>query len=479
MNPENLPTASFINPNGDNRGEVERLSRRILDLILQRATTAGNRQPLPEVNFSDNLIAVPDSPVSEDELLESLSEILSGSMNPGNPGYIGHMDTMPTTVSILGDLAAASINNNMLSLEMSPVLSRLEQGLLRELAKLFGFGDAAGGVMLAGGSLANLQALAVARNSHFASLEKGISRLEKQPVFFASEVAHTSLQKASMILGLGTEGVVKIAVNNDSQMNADDLTRKIDKARAEGKAPFCIVGTAGTTTTGNIDPLARIAEIAAAERLWYHVDAAHGGALIFSPKYKDKLDGIERADSITFNPQKWLYVAKTCAMVLFKKASVLRDSFRVAAPYMKETAGFTNIGEISVQGTHHADILKLWLSLRHIGKSGYAHLLEESCKLARHFFAQIKKRKFLQTAGNLETNIVCFRFAPATINESETDYLNIQLQQYLLNEGRTFFSLPVYHEKRWLRAVLLNPFIDEAAIDAVFTFIDDFAARFS
>lgn len=477
MNLENIPEASFIDPNGGNREEIARFARAMFEIVLFQATTASRRSPLPEIDFSSNAINIPDSPVPEVELLENLTNILAASMNAANPGYIGHMDTMPAAASIFGDFAAAAINNNMLSLEMSPVLSRLENALLRQIAGMFGFDEESGGVMLAGGSLANLQALAVARNKTFNSLKNGLAAIERQPVIFASEAAHTSLQKAAMLLGFGTSGVVKVAVNSDSQMDLSDLERKIGTAKNERKAAFCIVATAGTTVTGNIDPLAEIAEIAKENNLWFHVDAAYGGALVFSEKYKAKLAGIERADSVTFNPQKWLYVAKTCAMALFKDKKVLQDSFRISAPYMKETEDFTNIGEISVQGTHRADVLKLWLTLQHIGKAGYDKLIEESFRLTEYFVEQIKKREFLQLASKPETNLVCFRLTLSGYDYERLSELNLRLQNFLLREGGTFLSLPTYRRERWLRAVLLNPFINEKTIQNVFSNIDDFFSR--
>ena len=178
-------------------------------MILSNAATGAERSPLSveDQNIVDDLSVINSLPATENELFEAFGQILAGSMNAAHPGYIGHMDTHPTTVSLLGDFAAAALNNNLLSLEMSPVLSRLENALLREIAGLFGLDEHAGGV-IAGGSLANLQALAVARNAKFGTLETGIFNLGKQPILFASEAAHVSVEKAAMLLGLGTSAVV-------------------------------------------------------------------------------------------------------------------------------------------------------------------------------------------------------------------------------------------------------------------------------
>ncbi|MBA4124129.1 MAG: aspartate aminotransferase family protein [Acidobacteria bacterium] len=475
-----IPISAFVDPQGNNREQIKLLVEQFVSLVIDCASEANERSPLPLTTINFDSLKISDDGIPEKEILDDLHRILSESMNPAHTGYIGHMDTMPTTFSILGDFAAAAVNNNMLSLEMSPVFSRLENALVKQTGRLFGLGENSGGLMIAGGSLANLQALAVARNFFFDSRENGVVGLEQQPVIFASEAAHTSILKAAMLLGLGTASVVKIKINRDSQMEAADLRQKIEQSKTEGKAPFCVVGTAGTTVTGNIDPLEEINLVAKEFKLWFHVDAAYGGALVFSEKYRHRLAGIEYADSITFNPQKWLYVAKTCAMVLFKDAGLLDSSFRVAAPYMRGGGGddeLINIGERSVQGTHHADILKYWLSLQHIGKSGYSQLIDESYRLSTYLAEQIKSRAFLKIAGKPELNLVCFRGEPDWITLSGWDDWNARLQSYLLRQGSIFVSLPVYRESRWLRTVFLNPFTNEEIIDALMTNVDAFAAN--
>jgi len=431
---------------------------------------------LPPNSFNFDLPEIPHSGITETQLIERLQVVLEGCMNPAHPGYIGHMDSMPTTASVLGDLAAAAVNNNLLSLEMSPFFSRMEAHLIKQVAALFGFEEGTG-VMLSGGSLANLQALAVARNAAFHVDEQGLNALGRQPVLFASEGAHTSIQKAAMVLGLGTSAVIRIATNGDSQMKGEELSKAINRAFAEGKFPFCVVATAGTTVTGNIDPLPEISAIAKKHDLWFHVDAAYGGALVFSNAHRHRLTGIEVADSITFNPQKWLYVAKTCAMVLFRENRILEQVFRIPAPYMQDKESFTNIGEISLHGTQHADVLKLWLSLQHIGRLGYEQLITESYALTTFLIEQIRKRPGLELVSQPDTNIVCFRSRPSHLSESSWDKWNLALQDYLLQEASIFLSTPMYRNSRWLRVVLLNPFTDESTLELMFRHIDKFVRQ--
>ncbi|MEL7034140.1 MAG: aminotransferase class I/II-fold pyridoxal phosphate-dependent enzyme [Cyanobacteria bacterium J06592_8] len=477
MNLSELPITAFIDPQGKNRNEIEQLTRQVLDLIFSHLATAANYSPLPETGDLTDLIPIPENSLPESDLLEKLNRIITQSTNAANPGYMGHMDSMPTTISILAELVAASLNNNMLSVEMSPVFSRLEFNLIQQLARLFNLGEKSGGVMGSGGTLANLQALTVARNQKFNSKASGIYAQTQQPVFFASEVAHTSLQKVAMLLGLGTSAVIPIQTNQNSQIIIEDLKYKIEQAKLEGKIPFCIVATAGTTTTGNIDPLEQMAEIAHQHNLWFHVDAAYGGAIIFSPQHRQKLKGIEQADSITFNPQKWLYVARTCAMVLFREFQQLETEFRISAPYMQTTDDLVNLGEISVQGTRHADVLKLWLSLQHLGKKGYSQLIDESYRLTEYFWKKLLTIPDLEVVGEPDMNIVCFRSIPTQILPENQDQWNTDLQAYLLKNANIFLSLPAYRGHRWLRTILLNPYLDQTQLDRLIQQIYQFTQK--
>ncbi|MEO0541827.1 MAG: aminotransferase class I/II-fold pyridoxal phosphate-dependent enzyme, partial [Cyanobacteria bacterium P01_A01_bin.105] len=356
-----LPPTAFIHPDGQNRDEIAALLHQVIDLLVETMAQAGSRSPLPGPLVLDDWANLSATSVDVERLLEQVRSQLQHSMNAAHPGYIGHMDSMPTTLSVAGDMLAAALNNNMLSVEMSPVFSRLEVLVLRQVAQLFGLGPQANGVLVSGGSLANLQALIVARNVAFDALETGIPS-GQTPVFLVSEVAHTSFKKAAMVMGLGTKAAIPVATNRNSQIDLDDLIAKLSQAKTTGQQPFAIVATAGTTVTGSIDPIAEMAAIAKSHQLWFHVDAAYGGALMVSDRHRSQLAGIELADSVTFNPQKWLYVAKTSAMVMFRQFDLLQHHFRVLAPYMNEHSDWPNLGELTVQGTRHTDILKLWLS---------------------------------------------------------------------------------------------------------------------
>ena len=476
-----LPNTAFIDPTGGNRDEVEALLRQAVTLVVEELSHANARSPLPSPPSTAILkqwAAIPERSVAADVLLEQVRSQIHYAMNAAHPGYIGHMDSIPTTLSVIGDLLVAALNNNMLSVEMSPVFSRLEPLVMRQLAAKFGLGAQAGGVMVSGGTLANLQALTVARNVHFDAVEKGLVGLTRQPVFFVSAAAHTSMQKAAMMMGLGSQAAIAIRTNANSQIDIADLKDRLAEAKQVNQQPFAIVATAGTTVTGNVDPIEEMGAIARQHNLWFHVDAAYGGALIFSPEHRHLLAGTSQADSITFNPQKWLYVAKTCATALFKNFDVLKQHFRILAPYMGDDEQWSNLGELTVQGTRHPDILKLWLSLQHIGTMGYAEIIRHSYALTSQFTSEIHSRPWLQLASQPQMNLVCFRLVPPWVDSDRLNDLNKQLQQYLLSlpdpAASVFLSLPTYQNQRWLKAVLLNPYTSSDTIRQLFVQINRF-----
>jgi len=475
MNLTDLSKTAFINPSGSNSSEISALLKRVLEEVLDFSTNAERYPCIPDEPDELESFEFPDFPVGQEAFIKLIQTTLKNSMNPLNPAYIGHMDTMSSTASLAGDLTAAAINNNMLSREMSPFFAELEENITTYMAQKFGLGKKSGGVMLSGGSLANLQALTVARNHMLDTASQALHELPGQPVILASEAAHTSLQKAAMVLGLGNQGVQWVPTDSDSKMGTVALRKILVELKQNRQLPFCLVGTAGTTTTGNIDPLSELSAIAKEHNIWFHVDAAYGGALMFSHKHKHLLAGIEHADSITFNPQKWMYVAKTNAIVLFRNKQLLQREFRISAPYMKEDSETVNIGEISLQGTRHADILKLWLTLQHIGLNGYRQLIYESFELTEYMKREIEKRPFLKLSGKPEMNILCFRATPASLPQEKWDAYNVQLNSYLLEEANYFLSLPNYRSQKWQRAVLLNPYLNKKDIKLLFRYIDHFS----
>lgn len=433
-------------------------------MVVDHLSDAATRSPSPEQEEFPDFALIPDAPMSSDELFRRAAFLMCQSRNLPHPGYIGNMESLPTTMSVIGAMLMASTKNNMLAEEMAPFLTRIEPEVMRWFAARFGLGPNSGGGMLAGGTLANLQALTVARNARFGAKTTGIWGQKKAPVFFASEAAHSSLQKSAMTMGLGTSAVIAVRADANSRMDVADLDRKIQRSRDIGQEPFCVVATAGTTITGNIDPLADIAQVTRKHDLWLHTDAIYGGALIFSNLHAHRLGGIEESDSVTFNLHKWAYLGTTSSMVLFKDLSKLEDNFRISAPYMNDASRAPNLGELSLQGSRQADIISLLLTLQHLGLSEYGRLIDDRIELARYLYTRLQATGVIETAGQMDTNILCFRPRTSSVGTGN-DVLAAKLQAYLLHHKNLCLTLPLYRGTRWLKADILNPFTDKALMD--------------
>ena len=464
---------AFVDPTGKNLEQIKKIIYKTIELVFKKISNAESYPPIIDKKVFKNF-NLNDLPISEKEIFKKIKKIINYSMNSSNPNYLGHMDSLPTTMSIVGDLISSSLNNNMLSKETAPILTEIETLVIESFAKKFRLGNQSGGIMLAGGSLSNLQAIGIARNRFFGSSDKGLIGLKRQPYIFASEYCHTSIQKAAMILGLGTNSVVLVPTDSKGKMSTLALRQLIqDKINNNGH-PFCIVATAGTTMAGSIDHLNEIAEVAEKYKIWMHTDSVYGGALIFSEKYKHKLNGIEKSDSISFNPQKWLYITKTCSMLLLKNKKYLYSDFFIPLPYVTKNKNDFHSGEISVQGTRYPDVLKLWLSFQHLGRITYSKLINHSYDVTKRFKSEVIKRKYLQLAFDPEMNILCFRALPKEIDYNNYNTWNSKLRNFLLKKYNIFFSICEYKGCDWLRAIILNPFISAKHIFRIFKGIDDF-----
>jgi glutamate/tyrosine decarboxylase-like PLP-dependent enzyme len=291
---------------------------------------------------------------------------------------------------------------------------------------------------------------------------------ERSPVFFASEDAHASVVKGAMIAGLGAEGAIGVHTDSEGRLDPDDLHVRYEEAVAAGRAPFAVVATAGTTVTGSIDPIAVLGAFARERGLWFHVDAAWGGGLQLSDSLRARLDGIEAADSITFCPQKLLLVGLSSSVILFRDMDRMERAFRTSFPYVDRRDDFVNRCEIGVQGSRPAEVLKLWLTLQHVGRRLHGELVDRWVALADAVAAEVTRRPFLTLACVPQSGIVCFRGAD--------DARTAALHTAVAREAGIHLSLVPYRGARWLRAVFANPFVEGSVVGRIFDVVDACAA---
>jgi glutamate/tyrosine decarboxylase-like PLP-dependent enzyme len=287
---------------------------------------------------------------------------------------------------------------------------------MRWIGERVGWPGEFNGTFTSGGNEANFSGLALALASKFPeAVEEGVAVIGGQPVLYASAESHHSLDKSAGLLGIGRKALRRIAVNDAAQLDAENLAAAIAQDIAAGRKPFCVVSTAGTTNSGTVDDLIAISEICRKHQLWLHVDGAYGGVAIFSNRHRDLVRGIERADSLTVDPHKWMAMPFAAGVILTSHPETLERAFSVSAPYMPKAAGaqLPDNSRISTQWTRRMNSLKLWLTLRVHGRQAYEELIDCQLKLAKSFVAWVKASEDFELAVPPMLPIVTFRLKPA------------------------------------------------------------------
>jgi len=362
------------------------LLNKTTQILCDWFSKADKNGPLP-FDESFNCIMPSEDGNSEEDLFSEIESLLNNSFNPVHPGSLAHLDPPPLIFSILGDLIAAGINNNLLAYELSPSVTLLEESLCKWFAKKIGFNDYSGGIAASGGTLSNLNALIAARNN------AGLGS-DPNSVLLVSEDAHSSFVKCIRVMGLDTRNLVRIKTDNQGRMDINDLRNSLDKCSIENKKIFAVVATLGTTVRGAIDPIQEISEICKARNIWLHIDGSIGGIFAVTSIPIKGLNNINQANSITINPQKIIGITKTSSLLLVSNMSTLENTFNTGLPYISSKENILNRGEIGIQGSRPAEVIKLWLGLRFLGLNGIENILKSSIKRKDFFIKNICKNKF-------------------------------------------------------------------------------------
>ena len=399
---------------------------------------------------------------SEEDLFSEIESLLNNSFNPVHPGSLAHLDPPPLIFSILGDLIAAGLNNNLLAYELSPSITLLEESLCKWFAMKLGFKDSSGGIAASGGTLSNLNALITARNN---------AGLGSNPnsVLLISEDAHSSFIKCIRIMGLNDTNLVKIKTDNQGRMDINNLRKSIDICLIENKKIFAIVATLGTTVRGAIDPIKEISDICKKRKIWLHIDGSIGGIFAVTSIPIEGLNNICQANSITINPQKIIGITKTSSLLLVSDISTLKNTFSTGLPYISSKEDTTNRGELGIQGSRPAEVIKLWLGLRFLGLNGIEDILKSSIKRKEFFIENISKNKFEIYSGPL--HIVSFLPKGLTIKDSD---FWTQAKVNELMKNNFMLSRPKFKGKYYLRVVMGNYNTKDSHIEELLRFIETY-----
>jgi aromatic-L-amino-acid decarboxylase len=400
---------------------------------------------------------------------EFARDVAPHAMQVPSPRYFGQFNPTPLAIGVWADALCSSLNQNAGAWRNGPSSALIEAQVIRWLCALLGYGDKAFGVLASGGSEANLIALKCARDQMSADIAReGVQPSNGKLTFYSSEQCHYSVEKSLDILGLGRANLRKIETDDRFHVRVDRLRESIEEDRVKGNRPCGIVGVAGTTSTGVIDPLPELAALAREYDCWFHVDAAYGGALAFSDKHRAKLRGIELANSITFDPHKWMFVPFSCGATLVRDGGqVLRDSFDMSPEYLNEDRGFADAPfdffRYGQMGTRRFNSLKLWMCFKFMGKAGYAETTERHIELTDYLAERLDQLPEFEGVGETETAVCCFRYLPDEVRvlaPDEQDRVQQALQQRVERSGRAFFPSTVLHGRRALR-VNINSYLTE------------------
>src|SRR5947209_5578076 len=437
--------------------------RELDELPVTSDATPGEREKL----FDEPL---PANGISADEILARFErEIAPNAMQIPSPRYYGLFNPTPLPIAVWADALASVINQNGAAWRNSPSASIVEARVLRWLCQLVGYGQESFGTLTSGGSEANLIGLKCARdNAQRDVRDHGVRAATGDMVVYASEECHYSLIKSVDILGLGRFGLRKIETDERFHIRTDLLREAIASDKEAGKIPCCIAGAAGATSTGIVDPLDELADVARETSCWFDVDAAYGGALALSEKHKHLLLGIERADSITFDPHKWMFVPFACGAVLVRGGGrVLRDAFDITPEYLSEERGgedveydFFRYGQL---GTRRFNALKIWMALKFMGTRGYAEVIERQIELTQYLARRLDELPDFARVGEIETAVCCFRFLPEEVRAQDAakqDSIQKKLQQRVERSREAWISTTVLKSRRALR-VNINSFLTE------------------
>ena len=398
--------------------------------------------------------------------LDDVESVLRNSVRTTAPGFMNPLWGGLSIASIAGELVTAATNTAMYTYEIAPIATLIESSILKRMAELADFGTSQG-TLTTGGSNGNLLGMLCARQVKFPmSSHTGFDGTNM--VAFVSEESHYSFSIASNVIGIGHSNLIKVRCNEHGQMRPDALEEEIEYALREGRIPFAVLATSGTTVKGSFDPLREIAEVAHKYELWMHVDAAWGGSCLVSSQYRSLMDGIELADSFCWDAHKMMGVPLICSAFIVKDADVLRAvcSNGNTAHYLYiETGDDVDLGRYSLQCGRRNDALKLWLAWREIGDAGWAAMVERFMDLANYLEEQVKNHPSLELMSERMWTNVCFRY----VGDSSTDErnrINAELRQRLIQDGRFMVSRSTIDESIILRSVIANRSVTETSLDA-------------
>jgi aromatic-L-amino-acid decarboxylase len=473
-----------------------------LDFLYDQAAERAMGDPAPYAELRARFFgpaggpaSAPASPVPIAEILDEFRDRLAGGqMNAQHPRQFGYFTPPPLPVSMMGELLAQMTNQGVDVWHAGPLATFVEEEVVRWLCDVVGFGPGSFGLLTSGGVMANFMGMALARDIHLGRLlgsgkpPRG-AQLEGVRVY-TSDQTHFSIGRALDLLGFAPETLVVIPSDERFRLHGGPVSAAIKRDRAEGLTPFAIAAVAGSTNTGSVDLVGELADVANAEDLWLHVDAAYGGAARLSARDAGRVPHLELADSVTVDPHKWFFQAYDIGGLLVRDGTHLGHVFGGRAPeyyrggetpaagaepgHHDDHADQLNFYKLGFEGTRRWRALKLWMSWKHLGSEGFARLIEANDDLAALLARRCAESDdFEATPETPELSVVCFRHHPGVragataISAAELDAHQDRLQRALEVSGEGWLTTTRLRGGTWLRAGILNYLTTEDDIDGL------------
>jgi glutamate/tyrosine decarboxylase-like PLP-dependent enzyme len=407
--------------------------------------------------------ALPIEGMDMDSLLDEVNNrVLRTATNNLGPHMYAYVVTGGTQMSIIAEKLAATINQNIGKWHLGPAINEIEKRVIQWGGEMIGYGTSAAGVLVSGGSAANLAGLTIARNRIFEKYQirkKGLFG-NKPFIVYASTEVHNCVDKSMELLGLGTDNLRKIKTYSDFTIDVQALENQIKLDKLKGYLPFCIIGNAGTVNTGAIDDLDKLSIIAEKHKLWYHIDGAYGGLAASLERLKQMYRGIESADSIAIDFHKWLYQPFEAGCIMVKDWQTLRQTYFQKADYLdndlEQDDRRLNFNEHHFQLSRNNKALKIWMSIKAYGASKIKAMIQKDIDLASYLADRIQESNDFELISRSSLAIVCFRFIGNLKSVAEIKNINQRLISALEKDGRVFITGTKLDNEFVLRACLIN-----------------------
>lgn len=432
----------------------------LLEGMRDRRVTAG-LSPTKVRSLIDGDAKMPEQGASPQQLLtDAAATLMQNSLYNGHPKFLGYVTSSPAPIGMLADLLAASVNSNVGSYVLGPVATEIESQTVRWIAELLHYPADSSGVLVSGGNQANFVGFYTAIRDRYP--RDGDRDLSKATVYASSET-HTWIEKACAMFGLPKTALRLIQVDNGQRLIMSELERAVANDIANGMKPLMIVGSAGTVSTGAVDPLPAMADLCVKHKIWFHIDGAYGGFAAMLDDASADLRGLSRADSVAIDPHKWLYAPLEAGCALIRDKEKHRAAFSYHPPYYHFDEEATNYVDLGPQNSRGFRALKVWLGLKQVGRRGYQQMIGDDIALAHALYDRLEADDRFE-AHTVNLSITTFRYVPdelrTTVGQAETEAtlnaLNKAIQGALEQSGELFVSNAVVRGTYLLRSCVVN-----------------------